>query len=171
MPTDVRRQGRVQPSAGAAPAAVEVRAHTARLLASNDFPGSTRRRKLLEYIVDQTLAGRGERLKAYDLALSVLGRGADFAPRRDQIVRLEMAHLRRDLDHYYVNEGGAEPIRITIPKGRYAAVFEKRAGKAEHKAPPPFARPSGSLVRLTSAAAGAGLLLLVAIGVIWLTSW
>ena len=32
--------------------------------------------------------------------------------------------LRRDLEHYYLTDGRADPIRITIPKGRYVPAFE-----------------------------------------------
>ena len=100
--------------------------HLARLLASGAFPASPRRRRLLEYVVEQTLAGRGDRLKAYELAVAVLGRDASFDPQSDPIVRIEMAQLRRDLEHYYLTDGRADPIRITIPKGHYVPAFEVR---------------------------------------------
>ena len=106
------------------PPAEDVRAQLARLLASHAFPASARRRKLLEYVVEQTLAGRGDRLKAYDLAVSVLGRDASFDPQGDPIVRIEVGRLRRDLEHYYLTDGRADPIRITIPKGHYVPAFE-----------------------------------------------
>ena len=103
----------------------EFRAHLVRLLASDAFPASPRRRKLLAYVVTQTLAGRGEQLKAYDLAISVLGRDKSFDAQADPIVRIEMGRLRRDLDHYYANQGRAESTRIAIPKGHYRAVLER----------------------------------------------
>ena len=55
------------------------------------LPGPAPPPKLLGYVVTQTLAGRGDQLKAYDLAISVLGRDASFdaagrpdRPRRDR---------------------------------------------------------------------------------------
>ena len=77
-------------------------------------------------MVEQTLAGRGDRLKAYELAVAVLERDASFNPQSDPIIRIEMAHLRRDLEHYYLTDGRADPIRITIPKGHYVPAFEVR---------------------------------------------
>ena len=96
----------------------------ARLLASRAFPASGRPAKLLGYLVEQALAGRGDRVKAYDLAVSVLGREASFDPQVDPIVRVEVGRLRRELDHYYLTDGRAEPFRIAIPKGHYIAVWE-----------------------------------------------
>jgi hypothetical protein len=104
----------------------EVGAYLARLLANPAFPASARRRKLLAYMVEQSLAGRASRLKAYDLALSVLGRDERFDPQTDPIVRIEVGRLRRDLEHYYVAADRADPIRITIPQGRYVPAFEVR---------------------------------------------
>ena len=104
--------------------AEDVRAHLARLLASDAFPAPPRRRKLLDYVVTQTLAGRGDHLEAYDLAISVLGRDASFDPQADPIVRIEMGRLRRDLDHFYAHVGRNWPFRIAIPKGRYSVVWE-----------------------------------------------
>ena len=100
-----------------------VRAHLARLLAERGFPASPRR-QAARVRGRQTLAGRGDRLKAYDLAVSVLGRDASFDAQVDPIVRVEVGRLRRELDHYYLTDGRAEPFRIAIPKGRYLAVWE-----------------------------------------------
>src|SRR5215207_6381917 len=101
------------------PAPDEIRAYLARLLGAAAFPASDRRRKLLAHVVDRTLAGRARRLDGSDLALSVLGRDERFDPQGDPIVRIEVGRLRRDLGRYYLAEGRADPIRITIPEGRY----------------------------------------------------
>jgi hypothetical protein len=108
------------------PAAALVRAYLERLLGTAAFLASPRRRKLLAYLVERTLAGHGDRLKAYDIALSVLGRDERFDPQADPIVRIEVGRLRRDLEHYYLTAGGDDPIRITIPRGRYVPAFEAR---------------------------------------------
>jgi TolB-like protein len=110
------------------PAAALVRAYLERLLGTAAFLASPRRRKLLAYLVERTLAGHGDRLKAYDIALSVLGRDEGFDPQADPIVRIEVGRLRRDLEHYYLTAGGDDPIRITIPRGRYVPAFEARGG-------------------------------------------
>src|SRR4051794_2473301 len=112
---------------GAGPSPEDVRAHLARLLGTAVFRASDRRRQLLVYMVEQTLTGHADRLKAFDLAAAVLGRGDRFDPQHDPIVRVEVRRLRRDLEHYYLTDGRDDAIRITIPKGRYLPTFE-RAG-------------------------------------------
>jgi hypothetical protein len=106
------------------PAPDEIRAYLAWLLGAAAFPASDRRRKLLAYVVDQTLAGRARRLHEFDLALSVLGRDERFDPQSDPIVRIEVGRLRRDLERYYLTEGRDDPIRIILPKGGYVPTFE-----------------------------------------------
>ena len=115
-----------QSNGGSGPSADDVRAQLARLLASGAFPASARRRRLLEYVVEETLAGRSDRLKAYALAVFGLGREAGFDPQGDPIVRLEASRLRRGLERYYLTDGRDDPIRITIPKGHYVPAFEVR---------------------------------------------
>ena len=105
----------------------DIRAYLVRLLDSSAFTASPRRRNLLAYVVERTLAGEGDRLKAFDIALAVLGRDERFDPQNDPIVRIEFGRLRRDLDHYYENGGKDDPIRIAVPKGHYVASFESRA--------------------------------------------
>jgi TolB-like protein/Tfp pilus assembly protein PilF len=107
----------------------------ARILASPAFKGSLRRRNFLSYIVEQTLAGAASRLKAFDIAVAVLGRDESFDPQSDPIVRLEARRLRRDLEHYYLTEGSDDPVRIAIPKGGYVPVFEA-CGPDPDSAPP-----------------------------------
>ena len=121
----------------ARPSPEEVRAYLAHLLGAAAFPASARRRRLLEYVVEQTLAGRAERLKAFDLAIAVLGRDKRFDPQNNPIVRIEVGRLRRDLEHYYLTDGRDDPIRITIPKGHYVPAFEVRGRSAPEPAPPP----------------------------------
>ena len=97
----------------------EVRAELARVLASAGFRSAPRRRELLRYLVEEMLAGRGDLLKGYSIATSVFGRGEDFDPQTDPVVRLEARRLRLDLADYYVSVGRDDPLRIEIPKGHY----------------------------------------------------
>src|SRR5512144_2970780 len=93
----------------------EVQDQLRRILASDGFHASARNRRFLEYVVEETLAGRADRIKAYNIATSVFGRGADFDPDLDSIVRIEAGRLRRSLDHYYLTAGGADALLIGIP--------------------------------------------------------
>lgn len=100
-----------------------VRAELTRLLADSDFGASERRRKLLDFLVTETLAGRGDQMKGTVLAQEVFARGAGFDPQTDPVVRIEARRLRRDLDCYYANFGARATVRFAIPKGAYIASF------------------------------------------------
>jgi hypothetical protein len=45
--------------------------------------------------VEETLAGRSGRIKAYSIAISVLDRDDTFDPQTDPMVRIEASQLRR----------------------------------------------------------------------------
>src|SRR5688572_7072266 len=94
-----------------------------RITASTVFQGAGRSGHLLRFLVERTLAGEGGQLKEFTLGAEALGRGHSFDPRTDAIVRVEVSRLRRRLDHYYANEGAADAVRITIPKGAYVPLF------------------------------------------------
>ena len=101
-----------------------VRAQLMKVLDSADFDASERNRSFLGYVVEEALSGRTARIKAYTIATSVFGRGADFDPQLDSIVRIEAGRLRRSLDNYYLREGADDPVRIVIPKGTYVPTFQ-----------------------------------------------
>jgi Tol biopolymer transport system component len=92
------------------------------VLASGFFAQSNRCRLLLSTIVNESLAGRTDALKEIVLAKEVLGR-ADYDPRRDTLVRVEVNAIRRKLGEYYSKAGPQDRIRIEIPTGHYVAVF------------------------------------------------
>ncbi|MGK6316463.1 hypothetical protein [Neorhizobium sp. DT-125] len=95
-----------------------------RVLESREFKGTPRRRKFLQYIVHEFLAGRDRGLKGYTIATIVFGRDESFDPQTDPVVRLEARRLRHDLASYYVSAGRGNPLRISIPKGQYVPVIE-----------------------------------------------
>ena len=97
-----------------------------RILHSGPFHQSQRRQRFLEYLVNETLAGRGERLKGYNVALEVFDRPETFDPILDPIVRIEAARLREKLREYYGADGQGDPIRIDLPKGTYTPHIEFR---------------------------------------------
>ncbi len=108
-----------------------VRQQLKRVLDSPDFDASERNRNFLAYIVEETLSGRAERIKAYSIATTVFGRDDSFDPQMDPIVRIEASRLRRSLERYYLTGGGEDPVTITIPKGAYVPEFAAQAASAE----------------------------------------
>lgn len=101
------------------------------ILESETFARSRRERDFLQFVVEETLAGRGERIKAFAIAHEVYGRDDSFDPRTDPIVRVEAGRLRRRLASYYANDGRRETVQIELPKGGYKPVFTSREAVAE----------------------------------------
>lgn len=96
-----------------------------RVLACEMMRKSPKLQSFLTYIVDETMAGRGDRLKAYSIAIAALGKHSAFDPSIDPIVRVEASRLRRCLNAYYASDGQNDPLRITMPKGSYRPIFKR----------------------------------------------
>jgi hypothetical protein len=90
-----------------------------RIAGSGALGAGERLPAMLRWLVREELGGRGERIKGAAVATEVLGRGESFDPQGDSIARAEMGRLRKALEHYYLTDGAAEPVRIVIPKGSY----------------------------------------------------
>ena len=103
-----------------------IRAQLGRILHSGSFAKARRRQQFLEYIVNETLAGRSDRLTGYSIALEVFGRPETFDPIVDTVVRVEAGRLREKLREYYRAEGQSDPVRIDLPKGTYRPQIEFR---------------------------------------------
>jgi hypothetical protein len=101
-----------------------IREQLDRILHSVPFQHSPRRQRFLEFIVNETLAGRN--LKGYDVALEVFDRPETFDPAVDPVVRVEAGRLREKLREYYGADGQSDPIRIDLPKGTYTPHIEFR---------------------------------------------
>ncbi|KKC32208.1 hypothetical protein WH91_15730 [Devosia psychrophila] len=79
--------------------------------------------RFLEYIVQRSLAGQEQSIKAYSIAVDVFGRGPDFDPQADPIVRVQARRLRSLLDDYYRGPGLQDALQIRLPIGRYIPDF------------------------------------------------
>ena len=101
----------------------EIRTELERLLQSQIFEQAGRSTEFLRYVVEETLAGRADRLKGYTIAVAVFDRPADFDAQTDPLVRVEAGRLRRRLMEYYIGEGHDDPVRIELPRGGYEPRF------------------------------------------------
>ncbi|MBM6594359.1 hypothetical protein [Microvirga pudoricolor] len=143
------------------PATEDVRAQLEVLLASPGLDCSARARRFLRYVVEETLAGRAERIKAYAIGTEVFERGSNFDAQGDPVVRIEAGRLRRALERYYLSDGLTDSVIITIPKGGYVPHFAWRAqpGVEPHPAAealePAAGLPSRSWTPLLLAASAA----------------
>ena len=95
------------------------------------FRDTTRMKRFLSYVVHEALEGNSELLKGYTIGLEVFDKPDSFDPQADTIVRVQAGQLRRRLDQYYGSTGLKDPVRIVIPKGQYAPIFEMRRKASE----------------------------------------
>src|SRR4030095_12409544 len=103
-----------------------VRVHLSRILASKTFAQVERLKLFINFIVEETVAGRGGDLKEYVIGVQVFGKEPSFDPRTDPIVRVQARRLRTRLARYYRDEGNNDELIIDLPKGGYAPVFRMR---------------------------------------------
>ncbi|GAB3377347.1 ATP-binding protein [Lysobacter fragariae] len=104
---------------GQVPSAPDVTAQLQRVLGSAEFANSPILSRFLRYVVEHSLAGDDRALKEYTLGIEVFGRGTDFDPRIDTIVRTHARRLRAKLEEYYRGAGSSDPVFIEVPKGHY----------------------------------------------------
>lgn len=128
-------QGALLAEAETPPSDREVRAQLAKIQGSSAFEAPERARRFLSYVVDETLQGRSDRIKAFSIAVEVFGRDASFDAQNDPVVRIEAGRVRRSLERYYLLAGQNDPIIITMPKGGYVPVFT-RFGEAVARSQP-----------------------------------
>ena len=87
------------------------------------FKDSDRLVRFLTFVVEETLQGRGVRLKESVVGVQVFDRSADYDPKEDPIVRVQARRLRTKLDAYYAASGNPGDVRIELPKGGYTPQF------------------------------------------------
>ncbi|MBB4440454.1 MULTISPECIES: adenylate cyclase [Rhizobium] len=123
MQTSIPAEGSAAPiSSRPAPQPDDISEQLERVISSPEFPGVGRAAAFLRYVVSETLEGRGNRIKAYSIAIEVFGRDPGFT-QDDPVVRIEAGRLRRSLERYYLVAGQHDPVRIDIPKGGYIPTF------------------------------------------------
>jgi adenylate cyclase len=109
-----------------------------RILGCGQFRHSLRLTRFLTFVVSTALTAKPECLKAYTIATQALGRGSDFDPQNDPIVRVEAGRLRQALERYYAEAGYDDPLVIDLPRGGYMPSFRRRdaappASQAKHE--------------------------------------
>ena len=105
------------------PSTEEVLQQLETLLGSTPLRESHQLQSFLEFIVKESLDGRADGLKEYTLGCRVFGRREDYDPRHDGIVRVQATTLRKRLDKYYTEDGLADSVIITLPRGGYVPAF------------------------------------------------
>ena len=104
--------------------AAAVRQSVERISVSPLFSASARLCRFLQYITEEVLADRSQEIKEYSIGVDVYGRGVDFDPKIDAIVRVEAGRLRAKLAKFYTDCPPGVPVRIDLPKGSYVPTFK-----------------------------------------------
>jgi hypothetical protein len=112
----------------------QVRSELDKIASSGPFQRSPQLQRFLRFIVEETLSGRGDKLKEYIIGTEVFGRPADYDPQLDSLVRVEAHRLRAALEQYYQQAGPGDGIRIELNKGSYVPSFHEKPDAQE--APP-----------------------------------
>ena len=102
-----------------------IRAQLEKLLASATFSRTESLRGFLRFTVEETLKGKGDEIKEYQIGVQVFGRKDSYDTRLDPIVRVEAGRLRSKLKEFYSNEGRNDPVVIGFRAGSYVPVFQE----------------------------------------------
>jgi hypothetical protein len=97
-----------------------------RIASSQCFMRAAQLRDILLYLTRRTLEDNPSGISEHEVGCNGLGRRPDFNPNDDNIVRVQMRHLRKKLEDYYNVQGQYESILLTIPKGAYLPRFDVR---------------------------------------------
>ena len=93
----------------------EIRAELDSILMSDLFARSGRLSRLLQFTVNQALAGKLDALKESILGIEVFDKDAPFDSRTDTVVRVQARRLRAALTEYYASEGKHDSLRDRLP--------------------------------------------------------
>ena len=88
--------------------ATQIREQVARICGSPQFRAAGRLRDFLNFVVTETIEGRGCQIKEYTIGTLVYARHPLFDPKLDSIVRVEAMKLRNRLAEYYKQDGSAD---------------------------------------------------------------
>lgn len=122
--------------------------------------------KLLEFLVE--CAANGRTPKEVEIAIEVFGRGADFDPGQDSMVRVYAHNLRQKLEHHYATGGRGETQQLALARGEYRVslvVAEELRGDSPQLATPLVSAPPRQSRARWAWAAGAVVALAAAVAV------
>jgi hypothetical protein len=94
-----------------------------RILASRFFKNSQRKRQFLEYVVHRKLEGHCDQLKERTIGVALFNRVPAYATGDDPVVRVQAGEVRRRLEQFYQEEPNHAGVKIELPLGSYAPVF------------------------------------------------
>jgi len=97
-----------------------------RILGSELFHKSGRLSAFLKFVCEQHWKGRADTINEQRIGTVVFQRAPGYHVGDDSIVRSQARFLRQRLEEYFNTVGAHETLLLTIPKGSYFPVFERR---------------------------------------------
>jgi hypothetical protein len=139
-----------------------------RILDSEGLRRSGKLKELLAYLLKRAIVSPNTPVSEQNIGAEVYGRRLDYDTTHDTIVRVQIAQLRKKLERYYETEGARDEQILTIPRGRYLALWRPRITESTESILPvtnslPGKRVRPSALVLALVALCAILLLVVAI--------
>ena len=107
-----------------------IRAELDRVLTDRHFSGAPQMSAFLRYIVDQTLMGHADRIKAFSVGVDALGKPDNFDAQADPSVRVLALRLRKTLASMYKDPHNCEAI-ISLRVGTYVPLFYQAPKQSE----------------------------------------
>jgi hypothetical protein len=111
------------------------REEVGRILHSPQFRRAPKLQRFLKLVCDYHFENRSSEITEFVIATEAFGKGPNFEPGEDSLVRVQAREIRRRLREYYQNEGRSSRLVLDIPVGHYAPVFTEIAAPAV--VPPP----------------------------------
>jgi hypothetical protein len=153
----------------ASPSPAELEEAFAAILANEKFSRAVVLRNLLRYLWEH----HGQPVSEYAVGTEALQRKANFDPKTDATVRVNVARLRGKLAEFYAADGQNCPLRLSIPLNSHHLEYRYDSGTevSPEPAPEPVVRSRSRVVLWLSAAVG-----LLAVGCavlcfrLWMTS-
>jgi hypothetical protein len=94
-----------------------------RILHSAQFRRAPKLQRFLALVCEYHFQNRTDQITEFTIATQAFGKGPDFAPAGDSLVRVQAREIRRRLREYYQNAGKSSRLILDIPIGHYAPVF------------------------------------------------
>ena len=77
--------------------------------------------KIIKYLVEAD--EKGEKPSSAQIAFDILGKDGEVYKDPVSFMRVQIHHIRKKLDIYYLSEGKNDPLHISIPKESYEIEF------------------------------------------------
>lgn len=100
-----------------------VRSELESMLAAPIFVQSSRCKRFLRFIVEETLAGNACQLKERTIGVAVFERANDYHTGDDSIVRVTANEVRKRISQFYQELHHPALIQIELPRGSYVPEF------------------------------------------------